>query len=128
MALCAVALIVPISSVAACLDYSPALVSVVGKLERRTYPGRPNYESVARGDEAETGFYLILRTGVCTNGVVGAGETEPKANVKLVQLILDQAGYDALRPRLGTTIRVEGKLFGQISGHHHAPLLLEVAR
>jgi len=41
---------------AVCLAYAPFRVSLSGTLERRTYPGHPNYESIALGDEAETGL------------------------------------------------------------------------
>jgi hypothetical protein len=43
-----------------CLDYGGEMVALTGKLHRATFPGRPDYESIADGDEPETGFYLTL--------------------------------------------------------------------
>jgi hypothetical protein len=107
-----------------CIRTDKDTVALTGKLERRTYPGRPNYESVKSGDEAETGFYLVLRTPACSLADTAAGA---KKEVRLVQLVLDQAGYQRLRPRLGTTVTLRGTVFGSHTGHHHAPLLLNVA-
>lgn len=42
-----------------CISYAPDAV-VAGTLERHTFPGRPNYESIAKGDEAESGFYMCV--------------------------------------------------------------------
>ena len=38
---------------AKCLSFEPDTVVVRGALERDTFPGRPNYESIAEGDEAD---------------------------------------------------------------------------
>ena len=43
----------------ACLRYQPDTVAIAGLLTRKTFPGRPNYESVKEGDGPETGFYLV---------------------------------------------------------------------
>jgi hypothetical protein len=109
-----------------CLAYDPSSVVVAGTLERRTYPGRPNVESVAGGDEPETGFYLVLSKAVCTNA--NAANPESFKDVRLVQLLLDSKGYEMLRPSLGRTVRLTGRLMGRITAHHHAPLLLEFER
>ena len=105
-----------------CLKLGPETVILSGKLERHTYPGRPNYEDIKKGDEPETGFYLSLKKPVC---YVGDELSDPKQNVSLVQLVLDQKGYDELRPYLGKNIKLKGGLFGSHTGHHHAPILLE---
>lgn len=115
------------SANATCLPYEPASVSLVGKLERRTFAGPPNYESIAQGDKRETGFYLVLRSPVCSKGIAGSANPESFKNVGLVQLILDRQGYDKYRPKLNHTIRVTGTLSSWITGHHHTPLLLQVA-
>lgn len=46
-------LVLTFSSYAQCLEYEPSSVSLVGTIVRRTYPGRPNYESIKKGDEPE---------------------------------------------------------------------------
>lgn len=105
-----------------CLKPGPKTVILTGKLERRIYPGPPNYEDIKKGDQPETGFYLLLKEPVC---YVGDELSDPKQNVSLIQLVLDQKGYDELRPYLGKIIKLKGSLFGSHTGHHHTPILLE---
>jgi hypothetical protein len=110
-----------------CLGYQPALISMSGVLERRTFPGRPNFESVAAGDEPETGFYLALPRAACFS----AGSDPDASNlrdVRLVQLNLKPEQYDQLRPYLGKTISIQGAVYEAMSGHHHAPVVLMFGR
>lgn len=106
-----------------CLPYAPHTVSITGTLERRTYPGRPNYGE-SPDDERETHFYVVPDAPLCTgwdpDSVYGR-----HSGVRLVQLVLDSAGYASGRPYLNTRVRATGTLFGWHTGHHHAPLLLE---
>lgn len=113
------------ASAAACLAYEPQSVALKGKLHRQTFPGAPNFESVAQGDQAETGFYLTLPAPVCT--ISGGDDQEAFAAVREVQLVLDKQQYAELRPQLGKTVSLHGKLFARFSGHHHADILLRVA-
>ncbi len=113
---------------APCLPYEPDTVAISGSLARKTFPGRPNYESIKDGDEPETGYYLELRAPVCTIGSPDSTEDNNASlqGIRLVQLVLDSAGYDRLRPHLGRRVALRGTLFAAITGHHHAPLLLRV--
>jgi hypothetical protein len=106
-----------------CLDYGGETVALAGKLHRATFPGRPNYESIADGDEPETGFYLTLAEPICTNGNKWS---EGFGSVTEIQLILNQQQYGELRPKLGSVVQLKGKISAAISGHHHASVLLEV--
>lgn len=108
-----------------CLKYEPDTVALSGTLHRATFPGRPNFDSVADGDEAETGFYLTLRQGICTQGDGGA-EHEPHQDVREVQLVLTPAQYATLRPQLGRQVQLRGQMFSSFTGHHHADVLLRV--
>lgn len=110
---------------AACLEYSPVTSTLTGNLQRITFPGRPNFESIESGDEAETGFYLALTQPLCTFQGAEPDRGAPVENVRLVQLILDQARYDRLGPLLGRTVVLRGTLVPAHTGHHHAPLLLD---
>lgn len=105
-----------------CLRYEPQTATLTGRLERRTYPGRPNYENVQNGDEPEMGLYLVLPHPVCTKGRgiwYGA-----QKDVTLVQLVLEQRDYVDLQPFLEKTVTLRGQLFSRQTAHHHAPLLL----
>ncbi|WP_164840467.1 DUF4431 domain-containing protein [Collimonas arenae] len=109
-----------------CLRYEPETVTVTGKLHRETFPGRPNYESVANGDEPETGFYMSLEPTICTVGDIGQSEVAFKS-VREIQLVLNKKQYAELRPKLGAVVRLRGQLFSAFTGHHHADVLLRVS-
>ncbi len=99
-----------------------------GVLRRLTFPGPPNYEDVRTGDEPETGFYLEPATPLCASGGAEEAIGGPRADVRLVQLVVDSAGYAALRPALGRAVDLRGTLFPSHTGHHHAPVLLDVVK
>ena len=101
-------------------------IALSGVLERRTFPGPPNYASTAGGDAPETGFYLSLPAPLCVQPESVAPNQQPLDGGTLVQLILDSAGYDRLRPALDSVTTVRGVLVEAISGHHHTPFLLSV--
>src|SRR5690242_10973548 len=48
-----------------CYHYRPAPVSLTGRLIRRTLPGPPNYQSIARGDRPQVADLLILDAPIC---------------------------------------------------------------
>jgi hypothetical protein len=112
---------------AACLRYEPDTVRVTGKLERRIFYGAPGFGDDPAHDAKEPGFYLELVTPVCAEGGDYPQLNGPRRGVRLVQLVLDAAGYSRLRPYLGQHVTLRGTLFAEHTGHHHAPLLLEVS-
>jgi len=107
------------------LEYGPVAVTLSGKLERRTFPGRPNYESLATGDEPETGLYLALPKSICTNSRVASADAYPRQDVKLIHLVLDRKDYSELALLVGKSVTLRGTLFARHTAHHHAPLLLQ---
>ncbi|MBB5368240.1 MULTISPECIES: DUF4431 domain-containing protein [unclassified Janthinobacterium] len=110
---------------AACLKYEPEEVTLAGKLHRETFPGSPNFESVADGDERETGFYLTLAQPICTQADSGS-DRQAHESVREVQLVLSKEQYASLRPQLGQQLKLRGQLFSSFTGHHHADVLLRV--
>lgn len=106
-----------------CLPYEPARVTITGRLERRLYYGPPGFGETPAVDQQEVGFYVIPDNPLCTFNQDGMfnGAT---SGVELVQMVLDSAGYANARPHLNSRVRAKGTLFGELSGHHHAPLLL----
>jgi len=109
---------------AACLHYEPTPVVLSGTLVEQTYPGPPNYESVAQGDAAEAGYYLHLRKPVCTQARE-EDETSSHARIEWVQIVvMDKAQFAPLRQRLGKVLRLRGSLFEASTGHHHTEVLL----
>lgn len=109
----------------ACLPYEPATVSITGRLERRMFYGPPNYGENPETDEQQTHFYVVPDTPICTRPGTDL-VNDPKRDVELVQMVLDSAGYANAGPHLDSRVHATGTLFGQYTGHHHAPLLLMV--
>ena len=107
-----------------CLRYEPDTVRLTGRLVRHMFYGAPGYGENPKHDEKETGFYLELPQPVCT---VADRYYEAKPSVRLIQLVLDSAGYARLRPSVGRSVTLRGTLFAAFTGHHHAPILLTVA-
>lgn len=100
-------------------------VSLTGFLSRETYPGRPNYTSIERGDEPETGHYLRLSKVVCVEGF--SLETEksyPVEGIKKLQLVVVNPQHWAAIKKLHNKkarVIVTGKPFIGMTGHYHAP-------
>ena len=110
-----------------CLRYGPEAVSITGRLARHIFYGEPGFGEDPKHDEKESGFYLELSVPVCT--VAGGDDIDrPISGVRRVQLVLDSAGYARLRPFLGQRVTLRGTLFGAITAHHHAPILLDVLK
>jgi hypothetical protein len=110
-----------------CLRYGPDIVRITGKLNRRMFYGAPGFGEDPKHDEKEQGFYLDLAVPVCTVGRDDVGD-RALTGVRRVQLVLNAAGYARLRPFLGRRVTLRGTVFGAITGHHHAPLLLDVLK
>jgi hypothetical protein len=108
-----------------CVPYGPERVELAGLLRRITFAGPPGYGETPDRDEPQTGFYLDLAEPVCASGGTGDGGDGPQESVGRVQLILDAAGYEHLRPHLGSWVTLRGPLMPWVTGHQHAPLLME---
>jgi hypothetical protein len=110
-----------------CLPYEPDSVTVTGVLEQRTYPGLPNYRSVAEGDQPETGYYLRPTQPFCVSRRIDL-DHPPTAGVELVQLWPRDADSEWFRAHVGELLTVHGTLFHAVTVHHHADVLLSIAR
>ncbi len=93
-----------------------AYVRLVGTIHSQTFPGPPNYESIKKGDKAETYWIFESTHPICisTEGLMHS-----------FQLIVDPAVYKN-RNLLKERVRVEGVLTPQVTGHHHTPFLIDV--
>lgn len=109
-----------------CHAFETETVTLTGTLYPDTFPGAPGFEDVTQGDEAEVGFYLAVPEPLCMTAN-DEFDTSPDQRLDYLQLILDQKGYDTLRPYLmseGKTT-LKGTITGALTGHHHTPLLLQ---
>ena len=101
-------------------------VSLVGKVWRETFPGRPNYQSIENGDEPETVWVLTLDQPRCVLGVsMENGKTYEIGKITRFQLVLTPEQYKKHRGLLEHRARVKGQLFQAMSGHHHTKALIE---
>jgi hypothetical protein len=108
-----------------CLTYTGP-VELAGTLTRRTFPGPPNYESVARGDRPETTWLLRLDQPACVAADASddAGFNVAVASVQDIQLAVTPEQFQRYRDRVGRRVSLAGTLFGAETGHHHTPVLL----
>ncbi|HEX3158629.1 MAG TPA: DUF4431 domain-containing protein, partial [Gemmatimonadaceae bacterium] len=102
----------------ACVRLEPDTTTLRGTLVRLTFPGPPNYESVADGDSAESIFALVVPQGVCT---IVENRT---FHVQLMQLLLSAEDFERYRPLHSREVEVRGTVSRAETGHHHTPLLL----
>ena len=106
-----------------CLAYEPTVVQLIGTINKKTFPGPPNFESVRKGDKPETYWVLHLPDTVCMQPTADYDAVDAVTDL---QLILTQKQYALYRKFLGRRVNVTGKLLQAHTGHHHTPVLMEV--
>lgn len=114
------------------VSFEPAEPLLTGRLVRRIFPGPPNYESVAKGDQAERVLVLVLdhpidvksaeepqdeQRNVREIQVMVASTDDPKVNAALEKLVISAAGRD---------VAVKAKLSVAMTGHQHTPVFGEI--
>jgi hypothetical protein len=114
-----------------CLDYGygngQPIQTLKGVIEKETFPGPPNYESVEKGDKPETYWIFNLDVPICTSGADQRGPSEN--NVRKLQLLFAQVDmYKAYRSQLAKPVTVTGSLEHAFSGHHHTDVMLQVTK
>jgi hypothetical protein len=114
------------TAAADCLEYGPA-VQFTGKLVKKTFPGPPNFTSVAQGDTPEVGWILHLDIPICVKARAGDDFDVAVSHLTDLQLVLGNDDYyRQVKKFLTTKVIVTGVLFGAHTGHHHTPVLLDV--
>jgi hypothetical protein len=120
---------------ASSLRYEPEEVCLTGVIERKVFPGPPNYADVSKGDEAEV-FWILKYHDMCglsfPNVVKDDGDKD-RINVTAekvyeYQLVLSNGQYDSYRHLLNQLVQVRGTLFHQPTAHHHLPDLVKVEK
>lgn len=115
------------------VKYEPNIVEIKGKLEIQTFPGLPNYESIASGDQAEKGFYVRLDHPIDVIGDKNdsGDNAQTELQVKVLQLATshDDGTWDQIhKAGVGAHVTITGVLFHRLSGHNHSRVLLSVTR
>jgi hypothetical protein len=111
-----------------CLKYEPKLVKVSGVVERDTFSGRPNYESIKDGDEIEVYWILKLSKSICVIGKPGDDINESEDNIVELQLVMTENQYKQYRGFIGHKVIVSGTLFHSITAHHKTTVLINVVK
>jgi len=99
-----------------------ALVTVAGRLTLQSFPGPPNYESVAQGDVEEQVFIMDLPRRICLEDGEFADGSERFDRVQIDAM--EPALRRALEHAVGKNVTVAGRAVGAHTGHHHAPMVL----
>lgn len=120
------------------LSYEPKVVSLTGTIVPETFPGPPNYSSVAEGDKAEEYWILHLKKAIEVQADKGSDSfNEAEQNVTRIQLIMSDSGkyktpeakYKAWKPLIkkGVIVVATGTLSHSNNGHHHTKVLMDVS-
>jgi len=110
------------------LHYKPKIVTLTGIVKIKTFPGAPGYESVAAGDDIESGPYLILDhpidVVVSPNDAIDTN-AETEKDLKIIQITGGDDDDNWDDKYVGKRVQITGMLFHAISGHHHTQVLIE---
>jgi len=121
IALCLFALIsAPSLAEVACLPFEPTEVSIEGTIVARSFPGRPNFESIVGGDEKLVYWLLKLDKPVCVGTPDSVSEINTvESKVLEIQIAPKEAGfYKRQRGAVGKRALIKGTLFHQHTAWH----------
>lgn len=112
-----------------CLEYGPT-VSLTGTLRSKVFPGPPNYESIKRGDRAETAMIVRLAAPICTTSKEKIPDdlSIPETDIRDVQLVITTPAHWKIAKRfLGKPLVISGTLYHAHTGHHRTKVLMMVS-
>ena len=113
---------------AACLPYEPASSTIAGTITRGVFPGRPNFASIADGDEKLVYWILTPDSPACVGSSGLATEVnEAESDVSEIQLApRDNRFYEQHQGVIGKHVKATGTLFHQHSAWHVTRVVLQV--
>jgi hypothetical protein len=102
-------------------------IEVIGRLARETFAGPPNYESVDKGDKAETYWILTVDEPITLCRLASAGgKPHTIGSLSRFQLVFNEE-YGGLKHALiARHAWVRGRILMSHSGHQHMAALIEV--
>lgn len=110
-----------------CFDeFNP--VKLTGTVKQKTFPGRPDFTSVANGDEPITHLVLELNKPVCLEGTSMEDEPFKLTGLKEIQLVFSETESLRNMRLAGKKITVTGKMFVGVSAWHFTKALLDVEK
>lgn len=107
------------------LSFAPAKVELIGSLREQTFPGPPEFKSIAGGDTPERQWILRLERRISVRASSGDELNYTVDNAREVTLVV-LSRYEHLpwREFLNKRIRVTGTLRSAFNAHHHTDLSL----
>jgi uncharacterized protein YecT (DUF1311 family) len=113
-----------------CLSYEPQVVELSGFLDSERFFGPPGYGESPKEDPVEEAWILILDRPICVlaSSNFRDANTPPENGVSRIQLVPQGEISSALKGWKEQNIMVRGTLFHSHTGHHHAPVLMNVQR
>ncbi len=101
--------------------------SLSGSLELHTYPGRPGYQDIKKGDEAETGLYLKLDQPITIHFKDWIDEKEISATEQ-ISLMHIAGEFNDKFFRIAKNknhVSIDSLVFEAQNGHHHTHFLID---
>ncbi len=107
-------------------------VELVGTISRETFPGPPNYESIEKGDKPETYWIFTSQEKFSCAKKFNYGDGDEDFHgidgaFNRFQLAMNEDLYKAKKPFLYEDVRIKGKVFAALNGHHHTKMLIEIS-
>ncbi|MCE6959274.1 hypothetical protein LAZ40_09435 [Cereibacter sphaeroides] len=93
-------------------------VTLTGTIRKQSFPGAPNYESIAAGDEEEIATILTLDEPLCLMESPGEEMEPAMAGIREMQVVMPL-------PASTGPVSVTGTPFYRYTGHHHTEVLLD---
>lgn len=102
-------------------------IALVGALSRETVAGPPNYESVGRGDRAETHWILTIRDPITFCAIKDVdGNSHTLGSVNRFQLLLNDGQRGVTQALIARHAAVTGRIVLRHPGNQHNAVLIEV--
>ncbi len=115
-----------------CYEYEGDAVSLLGTIRLETFPGKPDFLSVHRGDEPVSELVLELDEPFCVNAQPDRedGALPALSAVGRVQALMpiELPTEAELLGRLGERVWLHGKLVPPSSFYHFLPVLIQARR
>lgn len=109
-------------------DIGRLKICIDGHIVEQIFPGPPNYESVAAGDQPLDEWVLVADQPVTNMYPCGFSRPITLEEASRLQLVFigDGDQYKQYAPLIGKRVEVRGICFWAHSGYHCTPLLIEV--
>jgi len=111
-----------------CLSYSLDPKELSGVVEKRVFPGPPNYQNIGQGDRPHEVLILKLAAPICMDGRTALGPMDVDvSDVRELQLIFPPELWEQSRGLVGHQHSFHGSLMHRQNAQHYTTVVLVVA-